>query len=69
MELGMLLIKLPNYTLVDMFQLLSQVKLYVPFLEMMRIDEHKQKEIALINGANIACDGLVVHVRSQKHRF
>lgn len=56
----MIPIEFPKYTHVDMFQLLSQVKVFIPFLEMMRIDEHKWKEVALINGATIAYNDLVV---------
>lgn len=38
----------PKYTPLDMFHVLSQVKVTVPLLEMMRINEHKEKTIALI---------------------
>lgn len=60
MEPSMLLIELPKYTPIDMFQLLSQVKVFVPFLEMLRIVGKKQNLVALINGATIAYNDLVV---------
>lgn len=34
----------------DMMQKLSQIKIYVPFLEMMKILEHRNNALALING-------------------
>lgn len=45
----LILLELKNYSPMGMFQVLSQVKVIVPLLEMIRIDEHNNKIVSLIN--------------------